>query len=51
MVTLWPRRLALVVAPAYGESLASWVDRMALRNGSPPWTIAEALGLDVPRVE
>ncbi|MEV1173603.1 TniQ family protein [Nonomuraea sp. NPDC049784] len=46
-MTVWPRRLALVVAPAYGESFASWVDRMALRNGSPPWTIAEALGLDV----
>ncbi|MGP4102425.1 TniQ family protein [Nonomuraea sp. KM90] len=35
------------MAPAYGESFASWVDRMALRNGRPPWTMAEALGLDV----
>jgi len=47
MMTVLPRRLALVVAPAYGESFASWVDRMALRNGCPPWTMAEALGLDV----
>ncbi|MGP3960175.1 hypothetical protein ACTWPT_29625 [Nonomuraea sp. 3N208] len=47
MMTIWPRRLALVMAPAYGESFASWVDRMALRNGCPPWTMAEALGLDV----
>ncbi|MEV4017692.1 TniQ family protein [Nonomuraea angiospora] len=41
MTTLWHRRLALVVAPAYGESFASWVDRMALRNGCPPWTLGE----------
>lgn len=25
MMMVWPRRLALVVAPAYGESFASWV--------------------------
>ncbi|WP_186403765.1 TniQ family protein [[Actinomadura] parvosata] len=47
MAAVWPRRLALVVAPASGESFASWVDRMALRNGCPPWTVVEALGLDV----
>jgi hypothetical protein len=47
MVAVWPRRLALVVAPACGESFASWVDRMTLRTGCPPWTMAEALGLDV----
>ncbi|MFF4621958.1 TniQ family protein [Nonomuraea jabiensis] len=47
MVTVWPRRLALVVAPVYGESFVSWVDRMALRNGCPPWAMVEALGLDV----
>lgn len=35
MMTLWPRRLTLVVAPAYGESFTSWADRMALRNGPP----------------
>lgn len=29
------------------QSFKSWVDRMALRNGSPPWTITEASGLDV----
>lgn len=46
MVTVLPRRLALVVTPASGESFASRVDRMALRNGCPPWTINEALGLD-----
>lgn len=39
-----PRRLALVVAPAPGESFASWVDRLAVRNGCPPWLIVEALG-------
>jgi hypothetical protein len=49
MMTVWPRRLALVVAPASGESFASWVDRMALRNGCPAWTMVEALGLDVRR--
>ncbi|MEV0143474.1 MULTISPECIES: TniQ family protein [unclassified Nonomuraea] len=37
-----------MVAPAYGESFASWVDRMALRNGCPSWTMVEASGLDVP---
>jgi hypothetical protein len=42
-----PRRLALVAEPRPGESFASWVDRMAVRNGCPPWTMAEALGLDV----
>jgi hypothetical protein len=47
MVAVWPRRLALVVAPAYGESFASWVDRMALQNGCSPWTMLEALELDV----
>ncbi|MEV1002684.1 TniQ family protein [Nonomuraea sp. NPDC050202] len=47
MRTVWPRRLALVVAPASGESFASWVDRMALRNGCPAWTTVEALGLDI----
>ncbi|MEV1177017.1 TniQ family protein, partial [Nonomuraea sp. NPDC049784] len=47
MAAVWPRRLALVVAPAYGESFASWVDRMALRNGCPPRAMVEALGLDV----
>jgi hypothetical protein len=47
MAAVWQRRLALVVAPAYGESFASWVDRMALRNGCPPWAMVEALGLDV----
>jgi hypothetical protein len=47
MAAVWPRRLALVVAPASGESFASWVDRMALRNGCPPWAMVEALGLDV----
>ncbi|MGV9386360.1 TniQ family protein [Nonomuraea sp. NPDC003707] len=47
MATVWLRRLALVVAPASGESFASWVDRMALRNGCPPWAMVEALGLDV----
>ncbi|MGI5289891.1 TniQ family protein [Nonomuraea polychroma] len=47
MAVVWPRRLALVVAPACGESFASWVDRMALRNGCPPWAMVEALGLDV----
>ncbi|TDE34482.1 hypothetical protein E1295_36965 [Nonomuraea mesophila] len=26
MVTVRPRRLALVVAPAFGESFASWVE-------------------------
>ncbi|MGW5680509.1 TniQ family protein [Nonomuraea sp. NPDC003754] len=45
MAAVWPRRLA--VAPASGESFASWVDRMALRNGCPPWAMVEALGLDV----
>ncbi|GGO61913.1 hypothetical protein GCM10012289_05280 [Nonomuraea cavernae] len=47
MMTVRPRRLALVVAPASGESFASWVDRMALRNGCPAWAIIEALGVDV----
>lgn len=47
MVAISPRRLALVVAPAYGESFASWVDRMALRNGCPPWVMVEAWGLGV----
>ncbi|MBF8188781.1 TniQ family protein [Nonomuraea sp. K274] len=42
-----PRRLALVVEPQPGESFASWVDRMAVRNGCPLWMMAEALGLDV----
>ncbi|TDC05080.1 hypothetical protein E1267_20635 [Nonomuraea longispora] len=42
-----PRRLALVAEPRAGESFASWVDRMAVRNGCPLWMIAEALGLDV----
>ncbi|MFD0479953.1 TniQ family protein [Nonomuraea thailandensis] len=31
----------------HGESFASWVDRMALRNACPPWAMVEALGLDV----
>ncbi|MFB9630284.1 TniQ family protein [Nonomuraea helvata] len=35
------------MAPAFGESFASWVDRMALRNGCPLWAMVEALGLDV----
>ncbi|MFI6924613.1 hypothetical protein ACIBIZ_32045 [Nonomuraea spiralis] len=39
MAAIWPRRLALVVAPAYSESFASWVERMALLNGCP---LAEA---------
>jgi hypothetical protein len=47
MMAVWPRRLALVVAPAYGESFASWVDRLALRNECPPWAMVEALGSDV----
>ncbi|MEU6721178.1 TniQ family protein [Nonomuraea sp. NPDC046802] len=48
MVGVWPRWLALVVAPASGESFASSVvDRMALRNGCPPWAMVEALGLGV----
>ncbi|MEV4074452.1 TniQ family protein [Nonomuraea fuscirosea] len=47
MAAVWPRRLALVVPPASGESFASWVDRMALRNGCPPWAMIEALGLNV----
>ncbi|WP_428834519.1 TniQ family protein [Nonomuraea maheshkhaliensis] len=47
MAAVWPRRLALVVAPASGESFALWVDRMALRNGCPPWAMIEALGLNV----
>ncbi|TMR88173.1 TniQ family protein [Nonomuraea basaltis] len=49
-MAVWPRRLALVVAPVSGESFASWVDRMAVRNGCPPWTIVESLGLDVRAV-
>ncbi|TMR87887.1 TniQ family protein [Nonomuraea basaltis] len=47
MMAIRPRRLALVVAPVPGESFASWVDRLAVRNGCPPWAIVEALGLDV----
>ncbi|MFI6785691.1 TniQ family protein [Nonomuraea sp. NPDC050383] len=47
---VWPRRLALVVSPAPGESFASWVDRLAVRNGCPPWMMAESLGLDLRSV-
>ncbi|MEU0477830.1 TniQ family protein [Streptosporangium sp. NPDC006013] len=36
-----------MVEPQPGESFASWVDRMAVRNGCPPWTLVESLGLDV----
>ncbi|MEU4835781.1 TniQ family protein [Streptosporangium sp. NPDC023615] len=46
-MVVWPRRLALVVTPAPGESVASWVDRLAVRNGCPPWVMAESLGLDL----
>ncbi|MFF3437542.1 TniQ family protein [Streptosporangium sp. NPDC002721] len=42
-----PRRLALVVEPQPDESFSSWVDRMAVRNGCPSWTLVESLGLDV----
>ncbi|WP_433518806.1 TniQ family protein [Nonomuraea sp. CA-143628] len=31
----------------HGESFASWVDRMAPRNGCPPWAMVDASGLDV----
>ncbi|WP_455432933.1 TniQ family protein [Streptosporangium soli] len=47
MMVAWPRRLALVVAPEPGESLASWVDRLAVRNGCPPWMMAESPRLDL----
>lgn len=40
-----PRRLSLVVAPVAGESFASWVDRMAVRNRCPPGVVAMLLGL------
>ncbi|MFF3444664.1 methyltransferase domain-containing protein [Streptosporangium sp. NPDC002721] len=36
-----------MVEPQPGESFASWVDRMAVRNGCPSWTLVESLGLDV----
>ncbi|MFI6791755.1 hypothetical protein ACIBG4_30945 [Nonomuraea sp. NPDC050383] len=39
--------MALVVEPQQDESFASRVDRMAVGNGCPPWTIVEWLGLDV----
>jgi hypothetical protein len=42
-----PRRLALVVEKQPNESFASWVDRLAVRNGCPPWTMAVSLGLDI----
>ncbi|MER6174263.1 TniQ family protein [Streptosporangium sp. NPDC001681] len=35
-----------MVEPQPDESFVSWVDRLAVRNGCPPWTIVESLGLD-----
>jgi hypothetical protein len=42
-----PRRLAIVVRPAEGESLPSWVDRMAVRLGVGPGRIVQELGLEL----
>lgn len=40
-----PRRLALVVAPGEGESLRSWLDRMAVRNRCSAGVMAGLLAL------
>lgn len=39
------RRLALVIAPAPGESFASWIDRMAVDMAVPPGRVADAIGI------
>jgi hypothetical protein len=39
------RRLALVIAPAPGESFASWIDRMAVDTAVPPGRVADAIGI------
>jgi hypothetical protein len=45
MGVVGPRRLALVVEPGDGESLHSWVDRMAARNRCPPGVMVGLLEL------
>jgi len=44
-----PRRLALVVEPGEGESLVSWLDRLAADMRRPPGLVADDLGLTDPR--
>src|SRR5947199_270731 len=41
------RRLPVVVVPDPGESLGSWVDRVAARAEVPPGQAAVALGLEI----